>query len=169
MQKSFFLLLLSAIAGTTQAQTLTADEMISKTNCKNFDCFSEFVTNKGFSFESSNIDTTGYFYLFLADIPTEDATKQVKVRNVATYIAYKDKRTGVGFTTVNKSHYQKLLDDFKQKGFAITLTSTPKPNRVWTYYRSGKYPGVSLGIITEKQKEGNKEWTVYDFTVIRYD
>jgi hypothetical protein len=167
--KILFLFLLSIlIAGTTTAQTLTADEMISKTSCTSFDCFNEFVTNKGFSFNKYVDAESGNMYMFFSDRKFLDVSGTVRTNNSAIINFQKNnKYINLGFRTANKNQYIKLLLGFQIKGFREENTVQTDSSRVIVNYTSAKFPDISLTIFYDRAKKGELEWTSYNFDVLR--
>ena len=146
------------------AQTLTADEMISKANCATFDCYSEFISKKGFSYEASPAVENAEAYIFLSDSVLKTSNPNVRTKNTIMIIISKVSTvTNVGFRTADKMYYNKLLAAFQGKGFRSTKT-IQNANGVTTVYESKNYPEISLTITVDKLGT-DYTWTSYDFEV----
>ena len=171
--KKILLLLWVAILITgfkSYAQVLKATEMIAKSKCQTFECYNNFITDKGFSFKKSTTESNGVtYYLFVSDKQFHaDNNTKVSASNNST-IGFKSadaKYRSVGIRTVSKSYYKQLLSDFKKLGYTELMT-TPAPNNgvSTTYSATGKYPYLLYVLVETLEYDGEK-YTSYNFTIL---
>lgn len=117
------------ISSTTFGQKVSFKELIEKSKCNSYDCFSDFITTKGFSFY--NIDGSVYYYT---------SNKQFQSNTVVVSADI----CGIGFgengcqsvlmQTVDKTYYNQLLNEMKSYGFVFSNT-TKDENGVNMYYK----------------------------------
>lgn len=150
------------LISVTNAQKLTAIELIKQADCIDFECFNGYITGKGFSFD--NVDTTGRqkIYTFLSDKFNEGET--LKMKNVATINIASGAYTNVSIGTTSKQYYQQMLKEFKSMGFVSKLTEN-KGDRVTVSYRSDRYKKIFMRLTIAKSKADSIECTTYDFEV----
>src|SRR5690348_13606188 len=96
-------IIISTVTSVAEAQTVTADEMIAKSSCTSFDCYSEFISKNGFTFDTAYTNEHGENYSFIADQFFEHKNSTLRTKNRSTLTLSKSgKITSVKFSTADK-------------------------------------------------------------------
>ncbi len=148
------------------AQTVTIKELISKTKCRDFSCFNDLITNRGFSFNASGKhDETTSWYRFSSD-KAFVATSNPGVTSHNQSIVSFGKNTSVGFGTSYKPHYKALMDELAALKFKSSPAIDEGEGSIAVVYSSAVYPKITITLRTILiTKPGLGSWTYYDFQV----
>lgn len=172
----FNLLILSSFS-----QTITVDEMIEISKCKNFTCFNNFISQRGFSLseiDTSTLDVTTYTYL--SDGFTDTLSNGFVFRNACQFILEKgifwDYSVTITFFTIGKKTYQDFLSGLNNHQFKVVdervLPKQDSGNKVITKYESELYNDIKNTIkITSSVTPENDNgifYTSYQFVLERY-
>lgn len=169
MKKAILLLLVECLFTTNLlAQGLTPGDFFKLTECTSFACFSDFVSNKGFSYERTFQDTYSTSYYFASEKNYVTSTGKA-TRNTASIIFPVNSKypgVNVSFNTADKSCYIQLLDSFKARGFE-PVKETNLNQRVTTAYASPEYKSYSFSVTIGRETIGGTPWTSYCFQLTR--
>ncbi len=157
--------LLICAASPAISQVLSADEMLEKLNCTDFQCFNGFIVSKGFTYNSSQKDKMWSWYLFETDNFVNQATETTRTKNIAGIGFVDSSSTFVSFATANKAYYLELLKQFKAKGFVYEKADNS--NGVVEQYKSQTDPNISLVISYNRRTQHKDSWTEYDFKLTK--
>ncbi len=163
-----FLCLLIFVAMSGFSQTIQLSELITKASCKDFTCYNDFITRKGFSFNKNNTDTGGITYIYFSD--SEFATTSNPAIIIRDLSVLKIDSAGVPtvlFGTGEKSHYQSFYDQLAKLGFTQikTTSKNDKANTVETLYQSEKYPKTEVVFSIQAGSSDDSTFTFYSFAV----
>jgi hypothetical protein len=137
----------------SNAQDVSANELVTKFACKTFDCFDPFITSKGFCLRTKQTHSGGdveLFYDFVNDTKlTTGIDNRFNVKDNAvmtsrnsTRIIFVTNSSAINVVTTNKAYCDTLLNQFKQLGFG-------DPDLIpGHYYSSPSYPNIDLWILT---------------------
>lgn len=151
---------------TAISQTVTMQELLDKSKCKEYSCFNDFIATKGFSYFKSDEESRGKWYLYLSDekFPTS-SNSDVSISNSSIITFNTDGSTTSGFRTAIIERYTSMLSQLKSLGF-IAISTTDIDNGVIVSYQSKSQPNVTVSVQTDKIGDSAK-WTSYDISVVR--
>lgn len=158
-----------SFANCILSQNLTADKIISLSDCTSFTCFNKVVASGGFSYLWTKENKNLTFYVYNSDRKfSADSTPSITTPNTTTFVISDDKKVSAcAFRTSEKSLFNSILSDFMKKGFE-ELNTKPAENGVVTNYYSSSYPELFLSVTTDRlSQEGVGEWTSYNFHIER--
>ena len=149
------------------SQTVTIQELLDKSKCKDFTCYNDFIIQKGFSYFKSDTETGGKWYLYLSDkkSPTS-STPSVSTSNTSIITFNSDGSTTAGFRTAIIEQYRSIMTQIKTLGFTAASTKNID-NGVVVKYTSVKYPKVQIAVQTDKIGDSST-WTSYDISINRF-
>ena len=167
-------LLISFTASMVLAQTLTANELLTKSKCNSFDCFNDFLISKKISLGKSGKAENFEYYFYLSDKKfTAQSNSKVVIPNRVGVIIYSDGTLNrFDITITSSSNYQTLKKSFlTELGFVSQGTFNQEDDtaesNIYTNYFSKKHPNVELRINTIVRESEGEEWTEYAFEIIR--
>ena len=154
----------------TFCQEISLDEMISKINCKNFSCFSKLMIANGFSFNNVDEDDSYKMYGFTSDDDIRaSSNREVITMNLAWFTTFNDSdNVSISVTTSNRNYYLQLTKRMEVLAFEEEETETTGLGGIRSYYKSVKYPGITIKVLTQVLKKGELSWTNYDLDVRNY-
>lgn len=140
---------------------LSFDVMISLTKCKQLDCFSDYVTEKGFSYAQTHTFEHGTIYRFQAD----DYDEKGLLNQTSILFYFELEGSSISFRSASKSYYLKFNSLLKEKGYQfVDSDSNPNErNAVRYWYRKGKY-GICITTDILSLLDGRRI-TSYDYNV----
>jgi hypothetical protein len=142
MKKIIFIVLL-IISSTTFGQKLSFKELFEKSKCNSYDCFGDFVTKKGFSF--NNIDEESGSYNYISSKKYSSNTG-VLSPDVCAIGFGENGCQSVVITTANKAYYTQLLNEIKSYGFVFSNT-TKDEYGINVYYKLVSNPNVIVDVV----------------------
>lgn len=148
-----------------EAQHLTADDFIRQCECRNFDCFNDFITNRGFSFDHVENEEKQKSYMFFSDEFIEGSN--VRTKDVVLFTIADGIFISAGIRTADKRFYQRLINEFKKMGFVVTMTNDTT-NRVNISYRSAQFKNIIVNLTIDKAVKNDLSWTSYYIAVFRF-
>jgi hypothetical protein len=174
MKKLLFILFTSS-ALFSNSQTLSLSEMVEKTNCQTFACFSDYVIKRGFSF--SNLDTKNAkccgltIYTFKSDDYFDSVGGYVYKTNCSFSLidSQNNKASAVIFSTKNKSNYIDILGELKSLDFIVAYeeSANGEGSGVSTNYKSSKYNHIDIRItLLPKKDEKGQSYLQYKVMVM---
>ena len=141
-----FLFIIFLLPISSQAQDVSANDLVTEFACKTFECFDTFITAKGFCLRTKQPHSSGdveLFYDFVNDTKlTMDVSKNVITSKNSTQIIFVTNSSATNVATTNKNYYETLLNQFKNLGFG-----NPDLIPGHSYY-STSHPGLDLWILT---------------------
>jgi hypothetical protein len=148
------------------AQTLTANEMIEKTKCKEVECIKDFITTKGFTFKEHKNYGSASTFSFQSDKSFTDESGIYTLYNSASIWLLPNNENSIVLILSDKDYYQNLLDDFRNIGFRLmkNLSETTE-TALTSSYNSSQFPGLTLTITTRRIEAGGYKWTSYELAV----
>lgn len=157
MKKLLFLFPLLCQFGIVKAQVITAEEMLSKTDCLASDCFGSFIEGKGFKYSrSQNYPGNQKMLTYIAD----------GSENLASFMYDSvNKMTMVSFTTADEAASKTLTDQFTALGFAKVYTENLADKSIVTTYESRKLKRLLLTLRTKTAPRNGIDITTYYFTI----
>jgi len=171
MKKLCLILLMMASAQYSFSQTLSAVEMLTMLNCKDYNCISEQVIPLGYDI-TLNKETEGYKnYIF--------SSKQIYQNgsNVSITLPYRieftvrteDKSVTLNHAIGNKEIRESLLEDFKKAGFEYVRATRTNSNfdNAATEYKSPSFPNLVLKVTNYEKKDKKRMYLEYDFELWR--
>ncbi|MBL0047105.1 MAG: hypothetical protein IPP32_03300 [Bacteroidetes bacterium] len=162
------LIMFVLLSTVSVAQTVSLNDLIEKSKCKTFDCFSDLVTKKGFSFYEKK-DTLKFKYCtFLSSksfaIPTD---KTANYKNVAMISINTDGSVATGFRTAVSAHYLDFMNQLKKAGFTERANKTVATGKIVSYLAEG-YPKIKILVATNSQIDMDALMLPYVITLVRY-
>ena len=148
----------------SNAQDVSANDLVTEFACKTFECFDPFITAKGFSLRTKQTHSGGdveLFYDFVNDTKlTMDVGNYVITSKNSTQIIFVTNSSAINIVTTNKNYYETLLNQFKNLGFG-------NPDLIpGHYYSSTSYPGLDLWILT---RSADKKTGLTNYNIILQD
>lgn len=158
------LFLVLFVSLNTESQTVNFSDLLDKSKCKSFDCFNDFIINRGFSLSKS--DETYYLFMSDKEFPTT-STNEITTKNVAMILFGSDGSITTSARTAVKSHYDILLKQIKASGFTSFKTKNIE-NGVIVYYKLKSNPKISVAIQTDQLSKDEYTWTSYNISITRF-
>ena len=128
-------------------QTVTIQELINKTECRNVDCFNSYIKEKGFSPDNTVKKPNGIkmYACYNADksisVPTNE---NVSKPNYSCYTKISEGITKIDFGTSIKSNYRSLLAELDTLNFKPIKSSGEANKQIIIYYNSNQYPIIKV-------------------------
>ena len=165
MKKIYVFLILIPLASF--GQKISFSELLEKSNCKSFECFNDFITDKGFSFYGAEESEGTTMYIFTSDIEFSSTTEPNLVTKNICLIGFNESNCQVaGLRTVVKPYYEELLKQIKSNGFFYSNT-TKDEFGVHMNYILKSNPKILIIVSLEPiEKEGLK-FTEYAISIDR--
>ncbi|WP_337043097.1 hypothetical protein [Emticicia sp. 17c] len=160
----FFLCLL--ISNSLFCQTLAIKDLIKKMTCEKFECFNDFVINKGFSFSKSerfslSKKNSGIYYSYISDSNfTATKNKGVTTRNTVTIYFLDDGTTRISFSTSVSKYYQTFLNEIKSLNY-LSTGSAPMTDGVIVTYSSKTIKDYDITVTTSVGKLQDMKYNIY--------
>lgn len=157
----------SEYAPSTYSQRISIEEMINKTKCKTFSCFSDFVTTKGFSYYKVIQEENYKLYAFTSDARIDNSSNENSTsKNMAWFHLSNDgKETRITMNTGDRNYYSILINQMNAKLFVENSSETTEEGNVRIIYTSSNYPNMSIKILTARLTNEDRTWTNYDIEV----
>ena len=169
MKVTFNLVITLFLYSFTHGQEISIDDVLTKTSCKTFTCFNNFIVKKGFSYWNTSELDGNNMYGFSSDKKVS-SPEGVTGRNTAwLYYDEKHKYSAVSINTINKDYYLDLKEQLAVKGFKETHSESTGVGGLRVFYKSKNHPKISIKILIERLTEKNLSWTSYDFEVKKTD
>ena len=147
------------------SQIVTIKELVDKSSCKEFPCFNDFISAKGFSYLESETIKGSTTYLYTSDKQyTTSSNKSVRSSNMAIITFNANKTVTVGTRTSVVEQYRLLMKQLKVLGFKSFETENIQ-NGVVVQYLSDSYPEIIISVITDRIGKENEKWTSYHVSV----
>lgn len=157
MKKLIFFLALLCATTAMQAQVITAEEMLSKTDCMNNDCFGSFIEGKGFKYSRSQ------------NYPNNQKMLTYTVDGSENLVSFMhdsvNNMTVVSFTTIDSMLSKDIAEQFTTIGFAKGSSENLPDKSVITTYRSRKFRNISLTLRTKTAPRNGADVTTHYITI----
>lgn len=171
MKKLTVLLCILLATQYTQAQKLTAEEMLTLAACEDYNCITQKITALGYDV-ASNKEREGYkVYGFKskATYANESNGKVAKPNTFEYAQRPKDSSVAINYTIGNETVREQLLSEFQQMGFEyIKATKTESVyDNAAVIYESKEHPKLRLKVTNYEKEEMKKKFLEYDFEIVR--
>ena len=154
---------------TSFGQKMSFSELLEKSKCKSFECFNDFIKEKGFSFlnSSEDLDSGTTFYAFSSDIEFQSTTEPNLLSKNVCLIGFNESDCQVAsIRTVVKSYYEELLKQIKSNGF-VFLNTTKDEYGVHLNYSLKSNPKILIIVSLEPTEKEGLKYTEYAISIDR--
>nr|WP_295926593.1 hypothetical protein [uncultured Dyadobacter sp.] len=169
MKKNLFacLLCIASIAHSeVYGQKVSITELMDKSYCKEFMCYQNFITEKGFSFMNYTDGETGKYYTYQSDLFTAKENG-VSLKNISTVGFLKTGSVTSGIRKSDKAYWKVLMDELQSKKFKSRSTDNEDGDTVRVWYRSPSFTNFEILITIETVHGHGTSWPSYDVTIRR--
>ena len=168
-KKLLFVLFIVSTALNVFGQRPTLRELITKTNCTDFDCYENYMTSKNFCFLKSTDGEYGKYYTFNSCDFINDGPRNlgVSLKNTSTLGLLTTGATVTGIATPSNTYYQTLSTELRSLGFTIIGQPETEGTTITRNYTSSRYPRVFIMLIIQRVENNGTSWQLWNFTVRR--
>lgn len=151
------------------SQTVTIQELIEKTNCRNAECFNSFIMKKGFSPDSTLHEPDGLISSacfkgkeFISNPSKETMGKA----NYSCFSSSSKGKTKIDFGTCIKSHYRTILAELDSLKFQPIKSSGEDNKQITVYFNSNQFSNIKVIVtVTNESNSKGDRWISYLFEV----
>lgn len=145
--------------------TISIQELIAKTECKDFECYHTFMLEKGYSFDQALNANDIVCYQFLSDKRSYDA-HNFSAGNMSIICFATSGLVMADLTTIDSNYFWRLLDQLKDFGFVSNKTELSDKRTVKTWYESSSFPKLFVLVTIRKYTEPDTcICTTYNFSI----
>lgn len=143
MKRVLFYLVFQVSVFVSNAQTLTLHELIDKSNCGDFNCINESISNRGFCFLNSKKKINSTLYTF-------ESCFENGTRSDFIFTKYDNNTSSSSIGTGSASYVRNLLSQLKQMGFKAVKTDDSKAQVTLVTYQSPIYSRLIIELLTSQ-------------------
>ena len=139
------IILLLFASARLYAQSLTIDNMITKSGCLNEDCFIDISIGLGFVMYSEKETDEYTCYQYSKDEDPDEDSKNDYIELLSVTIYKNGKSTFLSYETSNEIYFGSLIEQLKLKGFSLT-SKVKGENGATELWKSAQLQAVKVAI-----------------------
>ncbi len=164
------MLTLLGLATNAEAQSMSANEMLSIVNCDDYECFDDRIREKGYTIKFREEREGANTYDYSSNVIVENKSNpNISMRYKATYTELEGKKIMFNHVLPTEYQYEQLLEEYKKLGFKYVKTGqiVSEHDNSALYYECADYPQLDLTIGVFVKEYNGHEYKEYHFTLSR--
>ena len=151
------------------SQTVSIQDLIDKSTCKDTACFNAWILKTGFSKNRIIDKPEGKTFRYLSDEKfPRGSTKELKAQNQVSFSVFRDGSTGAAVGTSVEHYYDELISELGALKFEEGARIDDGAGTVTLVYSSPQYPEITVKLQSFLfSQEGAGQCTFHDFQVVR--
>lgn len=151
------------------SQTISIQELIDKSNCKDTACINSWILTKGFVKNRVIENPEGKIFRYLSEEKFQKGdNKDLKAQNQLTFSAFNDGTYGIAIGTSFEPYYLLLISELDSLKFVEVNSIDDGAGTVSHIYSSPNYPELELKLQSMPfAQKGIGEWTFHNIQVFR--